>query len=405
MFRIFRRTVAVLLLAGAALVAVPAAAADTLVTLTGEEVTANPGTSTVNVQCGSPSTVSYHAEGTAVGPYPGTFVEDGSVTFGADGVILSFSATFSIDSPAGDVMGEKVLDPSGQSNFGSCEPAPGFPEFAQASFAEMYEATITDGLGRTFTETGRATTLLEASEPAAGPGTLNVMAQSFQSGGPPGTTIELTPVTSVNPTGTSHTVTAIVRDAAMEPVQGMTVLFVVTSPTGFTSRCVTDSEGICPLTYQGPSDPQADDIRACADTNVNGNQDPTEPCADASKVWTRTPNSPGQVTGGGYIREFRVNFALHAKAQTITDPAEGGCNVNDHLEDVRIQCLSVTSVVITPTHATIMGQAEQDGIATNYTIDVDDLSDQGLPDTFEIRTDLGYLNGGTLTGGNIHINL
>jgi hypothetical protein len=64
----------------------------------------------------------------------------------------------------------------------------------------------------------------------------------------------------------------------------------------------------------------------------------------------------------------------------------------------------VTSVVITPTHATIIGQAEQDGIATNYTIDVDDLSDQGLPDTFEIRTDLGYVNGGTLTGGNIHIN-
>jgi hypothetical protein len=402
MFRILRRTVGVVLLAVVALAAVPAAAADTFVTLTGEEITANPATSTVSVQCGNPSTVSYHAEGTAAGPYPGTFVEDGTVTFGADGTVQSFTATFTIDSAAGDVSGEKELEPSAPSNFGSCEPQ-GALEFAQASFAETYEATITDALGRTFTETGRATTLLEASEPATGPGTLNVMAQSFQSGGPPGTTIELTPVTSINPTGTSHTVTAVVRNGT-EPVQGMTVLFVVTSPTGFTSRCVTDSEGICPLTYQGPDDPQADDIRACADTNVNGNQDLTEPCADASKVWTRTPNSPGQVTGGGYIREFRVNFALHTKAQTVTDPAEGGCNVNDHIEDVRIQCLSVTSVVITPTHATIIGQAEQDGIATNYTIDVDDLSDQGLPDTFEIRTDLGYVNGGTLTGGNIHIN-
>jgi hypothetical protein len=191
----------------------------------------------------------------------------------------------------------------------------------------------------------------------------------------------------------------------MEPVRGMTVLFVVTSPTGFTSRCVTNSDGICPLTYQGPADPQADDIRACADTNVNGQQDPAlEPCADASKVWTRTANSPGQVAGGGYIREFRVNFALHAKAQTVTDPAEGGCNVNDHIEGVRITCLSVTTVLLTPTHATIYGTAEQDGIATNYTIDVDDVSDLGLPDTFQITTDLGYTTGGPLTGGNIHIN-
>jgi hypothetical protein len=26
-----------------------------------------------------------------------------------------------------------------------------------------------------------------------------------------------------------------------------------------------------------------------------------------------------------------------------------------------------------------------------------------LPDTFEITTDLGYTNGGTLTGGNVQI--
>jgi hypothetical protein len=403
MFRIFKRGPCVILLAVAALVAVPAAAAQTFVTLTGEEITANPATSTVSVQCGSTPTLSYHAEGTAVGPYPGTFVEDGTVTFGSGGTVLSFSATFTIDSPAGDVSGSKELEPTAPSNFGTCEEEPDGSELAQASFAERYEATITDALGRTFTETGRGTTLLDASEPASGPSTLNVMAQSFQSGGPPGTTIQLTPATSVNPTGTSHTVTAVVRNGT-EPVQGMTVLFVVTSPTGFTSRCVTDQDGVCPLTYQGPDTPQADDIRACADTNVNGEQDLLEPCADASKVWTRTANSVGQVTGGGYIREFRVNFALHAKAQTITDPAEGGCNVNDHIENVRIRCLSVTSVTLTPTHATIMGEAEQDGIATNYTIDVDDLSDEGLPDTFQIRTDLGYLNGGALTGGNIHIN-
>jgi hypothetical protein len=123
-----------------------------------------------------------------------------------------------------------------------------------------------------------------------------------------------------------------------------------------------------------------------------------------SKIWTRTANSPGQLTGGGYIREFRVNFAVHAKAQTITDPADGGCNVNDHLAGVRVRCLSVSSVLITPTHATITGEAEQDGIATNYTIDVDDLDALGQPDAFQISTDLGYTTGDPLTGGTIHIN-
>jgi hypothetical protein len=87
----------------------------------------------------------------------------------------------------------------------------------------------------------------------------------------------------------------------------------------------------------------------------------------------------------------------------MTDPAEGGCNVNDHIQGIRIRCLSVTSVLLTPTHATILGTAEQDGIATNYTIDVDDVSDLDLPDTFQIQTDLGYSTGGPLTGGNIHI--
>lgn len=242
MLQVFRRAGCPLVLAAVALLAVPAAGAQPVVTLTGERLSGT--TTNATVDCGDPSTITYEITGMAIGPYPRPFTEEVELTFAADGTVETFSATFSIDSPAGTVTGSKQLDLDDPLNFGTCGPAETIPEFAEVTLAERYEATITDALGRTFHEEGRATSALSGQD-----GQLTVE-QSFQSGGPPGTTIELTPVTAFNPTGTSHTVTAVVRQGT-EPVQGMTVLFVVTSPTGSTARCVTDSDGVCAYTYQG----------------------------------------------------------------------------------------------------------------------------------------------------------
>jgi hypothetical protein len=72
---------------------------------------------------------------------------------------------------------------------------------------------------------------------------------------------------------------------------------------------------------------------------------------------------------------------------------------------VRIRCLDVSLLTIAGTHATISGEAMQNGLATNYTIDVDDFGNPGaLTDTFTVRTDLGYVATGTLQAGNIIVN-
>src|SRR4051812_35053122 len=53
------------------------------------------------------SSFSFHVEGEAVGPYTGTFVENGTFTIApiATPMLLTFDATFTITSPAGTVTG------------------------------------------------------------------------------------------------------------------------------------------------------------------------------------------------------------------------------------------------------------------------------------------------------------
>src|SRR2546423_7311769 len=69
------------------------------------------------------STITFDVSGTAVGPYPGAFHESGTVTIGPQngppdavagyplptGPVVSLSASFTINSVAGQVSGTKVL--------------------------------------------------------------------------------------------------------------------------------------------------------------------------------------------------------------------------------------------------------------------------------------------------------
>jgi hypothetical protein len=391
--------------AACACLALPASvAAATVGTLTGETLKSTLALSSGTVNCaGTPtgtSTMTWDVSGVASGPYPGTFHEIGSITF-TETTVLSFSAHFTIDSAAGSVEGDKVIDPNELPGTLTCGPLDGDPTFARATVPERYEAQITGSPAGDFSDSGTSQMTLTIVEPAIGAMTVDML-QAFQSGGPPGTTITLTPATSINPVGTTHTVTATVRDAIGQPVQGVTVW--VDHPDGGARCGPTDANGECSVSYLGPSFPRADEIRACADTNANGDPDPPfDPCAFASKVWTAPASSTGQVMGGGYIRDSELSFAVGASAATLTDPVTGHCNVNDHVTGTKIKCDVITTMVLTPTHAVLFGTATQDGVATNFEIQVDDLTSLGLPDTFEITTDLGYTNGGTLTGGNVQI--
>jgi hypothetical protein len=85
------------------------------------------------------TTVSFTTQGSAFGPYSGTFVESGTFTIGPQtdtsidtrgvGAITAFQATFTINStfPVGTVTGTKHLSPtaptaSSLAAFGSCDP-------------------------------------------------------------------------------------------------------------------------------------------------------------------------------------------------------------------------------------------------------------------------------------------
>src|SRR5207249_1970386 len=143
MFRSVLRASAVLVLAIAALVLVPASAAATVVTLTGETLNAGP-VYTVTFHCGSSgsdlSSITYEATGIATGPYPGTFSEQGSATFGG-GVVQSFSAQFTITPNAGgSISGTKQLNPDVQPLIASCRQVEDITDYTQVEVPEYYQA-------------------------------------------------------------------------------------------------------------------------------------------------------------------------------------------------------------------------------------------------------------------------
>jgi hypothetical protein len=103
--------------------------------LTGESFLASGlperGTSEVTGTCTPFGESMYHfrVTGEAIGPYTGTFVEEGDFTLGSitSLALVSFQATFTITSDAGTVTGTKTLAPDVHPvNVGTCGPFSGF---------------------------------------------------------------------------------------------------------------------------------------------------------------------------------------------------------------------------------------------------------------------------------------
>jgi hypothetical protein len=222
-----------------------------------------------------------------------------------------------------------------------------------------------------------------------------------------GSVTTLSPPNAVNPVGTTHTVTAtaVTAGTASEPLAGVTVFFTVSGSVDTTGRCTTDQTGQCSFTYQGPSAPGADVIRAYADANGNGVEDPGEIEGVATKEWTIPASAPGQVTGGGQAPAVDGRIVFGFNAQNQNNGVKGNCNVIDVAFDVHVKCLTVTALVISGTHATFSGEATVNGVATDYQIDVDDLAEPGQGrDMFKVQTGSGYAAGGPLTAGNVQIH-
>jgi hypothetical protein len=219
----------------------------------------------------------------------------------------------------------------------------------------------------------------------------------------------LDPAAATNVVDTSHLVTATVKDESDQPTPDVTVRFTVSGSTSATGSCVTDANGSCSFSYTGPSLPGADAIVAYADTDGSGTKDPGEPGAEAVKSWVAPASTAGQVTGGGQIEnaEGDPSVAFGFNAKSGPSGLSGNCSTVDitPVRNVKIKCTSVTSLVISGSHATIFGEATVNGSATTYRIDVDDLAEPGHgADTFRIVIGTGYVASGTLTGGNIQVH-
>ena len=114
-----------------------------------------------NLHCNADEsgTIDFHAAGVATGPYPGTFVEDGTVTIGAPGLdglgpVLTFSANFTISMGSTTlVTGTKTML-ANAANEGDCLNllAAGFNGIFIT--AVSYDATIHLSDGSAFRDTG-----------------------------------------------------------------------------------------------------------------------------------------------------------------------------------------------------------------------------------------------------------
>lgn len=305
---------AVLALAGAA-------AAGVGLPLTGETLTAGTGLGTgvyeVTVDCHpeATSTIHFHTEGVAFGPYPGTFVEDGRATQDAvnlgrpgftGGRLLSFESSFTIYGADGTlIVGEKTLDPAtseADTGLGSEGNCLGDQEshLADIRAHTFYTATLQFPDGTTATDSGRSF----------------VIGQS-------------------------------------------------------------DTQGFVP------------DTAVFEETYTSTVVPPPPPGSTA-----------GRVNGGG--RAGSLTFGVLARSDE--GGLEGGCNVVEQATDRRVRCLTVDTFVRVGQHATMRGDAEVDGVATRYRIELDDLCDPGAGcDTFTIQTDSGFTGGGVLDSGNVKV--
>jgi hypothetical protein len=221
--------------------------------------------------------------------------------------------------------------------------------------------------------------------------------------------VSLSPTAATNTVGTSHTVTATVTNASGGPVADTAVRFTVAGSVSTTGICTTGADGTCAFTYDGPAFPGADGIVGCADADKGGAIEAGEPCGEAAKAWILPASTPGQVTGGGHVIDPSDNerVAFGFNAQNTSQGLNGNCTVVDiaPTRNIKIKCLDVTALVQTADSATIFGHAQINGSATDYRIDVTDLTEPGRGhDTFAIQTTSGYSAAGALDGGNVQVH-
>jgi CSLREA domain-containing protein len=132
--------------------------------------------------------------------------------------------------------------------------------------------------------------------------------------GPPAT-VFLDPPFAENPVGAEHCVTATVTDATGRPTPGVTVEFTATGANAASGSAETNDSGEATFCYTGEALGE-DAIRAFADTDGDGTEDPGEPFGVATKTWL--PGEPAFVVLTPPVSENPVGTE-HCVTATVTD--------------------------------------------------------------------------------------
>ncbi len=131
------------------------------------------------------------------------------------------------------------------------------------------------------------------------------------------------------------------------------------------------------------------------DTDGDGQGDACDP----------TPgNTPGKVTGGGWIGEAKKSFAFTVHYTAAIDEPTGNVAYRDNAAGLELESVQLTSVIVySATRAVVLGMATISGRTAEFRLEVEDHGEPGVDDTFRISWS-GYEGSGVLNGGNIQIH-
>jgi hypothetical protein len=234
-------------------------------------------------------------------------------------------------------------------------------------------------------------------------------------------TLTLAPPADSNTVGTTHCVTATVKDAFGNPVPGVTVRFSVPTATATdaspsSSSATTDANGEATFCYTA-SLPGEDTIHAFADSNNDGDQDPGEPFGDATKTWTPPPSTAFcevTITEGGSIVANNGDLATFGGIAQVSGDGltvQGQQEYQDHgpAQPRNVHSIELTATTCSDdlTTAAIFGTATIDGSGSFvFRIDVIDQGEPGTSDAYGIILSDGYASGQQqLQGGDVQIHM
>jgi hypothetical protein len=270
-------------------------------------------------------------------------------------------------------------------------------------------ATLTNTFADThgsFTITGPGVYYTAAADraPNSGYGASYVVGQTCSQRTPVPATLTLAPKTQTDTTGSQACVTATIKDASGAPVAGVTVRFSVGGSVTASGSATSNASGQAQFCYTGPSKPGKDQVKAYADTNNNGVQDPGEPSDTATVTWVSPAPPPcHEGDGEGDVHGSQSGTAhVSSDADSCEDQDQEQVKSQDPGANKDFQSTQIQSVQFDDASrtVTIFGLGVTGGNPVSFVL-VETASGPNTPGSMSLSLSDGYVLAGSLLSGTI----